>query len=134
VTRSLLRIAVPVAVVVLLLVTVGETLHMRSERNRAQAMASRLRASVGQLESRLETSDQVIESLHKEIDSGNQIVDGLRGQIEWDKSHLLDCWTAIARGVPIESIPVSLRSLIGAARSGATLSHFITRCASDAVP
>ena len=132
--RRLLRIAVPVAVVVILLVTVGAMLHMRSERDRAQAMASRLRASVAHLESLLDTSDQVIKSLHKEIDSGNQIVDGLRGQIEWDKSHLLDCWTAIARGAPIESIPVSLRSLVGAARSGATLSHFITSCASDAVP
>ena len=118
----------------LLIAAVVVAAHMRSEREREEARVTHLQASIVQLNRRLRISDQIIGSLQREIDAGNKMVDGLRSQIDWDKSHLLDCWTAIARGVPIESIPVSLRSLVGAARSGATLSNFITSCASDAVP
>ena len=128
------RTAILVVLSGVLTVAAIATIHMRSERDKEHARAMTLEASLSHLRTQLESTNQILGSLQKEIDSGTKLVDGLRGQIDWDKSHLLDCWTAIARGVPMESIPVSLRPLVGAARSGATLGHFITSCASDAVP
>jgi len=130
----LLRSALFIVLPGVLIVAAIATIHTRSDRDRERARAKSLEASLRQLRTQLETTNQIVGSLQREVDSGNKLIDGLRGQIDWDKSHLLDCWTAIARGVPMDSIPVSLPSLVGAARSGGTLGHFITSCASDAVP
>ena len=134
----MVRRALPAVVLValsgLLVAAVVDALQVRSDRNQAQATADRLQMALVQLRARLQTSDQIIGSLQREIDSGNQLVDGLRGQIEWDKSHLLDCWTAITLVFPAESIPTSVRTSVGAARSGRSIGHYIENCAIDAVP
>jgi hypothetical protein len=61
-------------------------------------------------------------------------VHALHSQVEWDKSHLLDCWTAITRVMPRSGVPPRERYAIGAARSGRTLGYYIASCGSDAVP
>jgi PASTA domain len=72
------------------------------------------------------------------------VVRALRGQIDWDKSHLLDCWTALVRLLPrtggpnnlhsiLRTIPGELRTSIRSARTGRTLAHYVRNCESDAV-
>lgn len=72
------------------------------------------------------------------------VIRALRGQIDWDKSHLLDCWTALVRVLPrtggpnslqsiLRAIPGELRTSIRSARAGGTLAHYARNCESDAV-
>jgi hypothetical protein len=71
-------------------------------------------------------------------DHRRDVVDGLRDQVDWDKSHLLDCWTALVRVVPSPAMRRIFGGPMGyladAARDGGVLAHYVRRCASDAVP
>jgi hypothetical protein len=66
------------------------------------------------------------------------VVDGLRGQVDRDKSHLLDRWTALVRVVPSSKMKDVFGRPMGyladAARDGGVLAHYVRRCAADAVP
>ena len=112
-TRWIIATAVGLVLAALLLATLLVTLSIRSERNAAQGEVSQLEGRIAQLEGQL---------------------GDLRAQIEWDKSHLLDCWTAIVGILPVKSMPKAVRSSVWAARSGESLDHYVTNCATDAVP
>ena len=133
-SRRILRTAIFAAVFLVLIGAAFATLRMRSERNDAKARATRLQAGVALLRSQLKGTHITVDVLNQQIDSRDQTIEGLQGQVGWDKSHLLDCWTAIVRIVPRDSLPPTVRTSVWAARSGESLSHYIYNCATDAVP
>jgi hypothetical protein len=67
-----------------------------------------------------------------------EVLHGWRKQVDWDKAHLLDCWTALVRAVPSPHMRVIFGQPLGylaeAARDGGVLARYVRRCASDAVP
>jgi len=127
VTRRIIATAVGLVLAAVLLAALLVTLRFRSERNAA-------RNQVAQLEGHLESSHQTQDALQSKVESTSELTDDLHAQIEWDKSHLLDCWTAIVGILPVKSMPKAVRGSIGAARSGESLDHYVMNCATDAVP
>jgi hypothetical protein len=133
-------------IVVILLVIVGAltglTLHSRTQRNDALAVVARLQTTVQEdslrsatLEQQVQSLQGRVDSLQGQVDSLSNDVNSLNGQVEWDKSHLLDCWVLIQRLAPagllshdLATYPVSSEHT---ARSTPTL---VSRCASDALP
>jgi PASTA domain len=67
------------------------------------------------------------------------VVQGLHRQIDWDKSHLLDCWTALVRILDRPRLDAIFGTpnngyLIRSAETGRGVAYYVRRCASDAVP
>jgi hypothetical protein len=115
-------------VVVLLVCALGlaalEMSRLRDQRDTARwaLVASNAALSI---------SDRSLESTRKAAERRLEIVRGLRDQVEWDKSHLLDCWTAIVRTLPGRHLRVIFGSPLGyladAARDGGVLAHYVRR-------
>jgi hypothetical protein len=68
----------------------------------------------------------------------NGLVQGLGGQVNWDKAHLLDCWTAIVRTLSPAELKQIFRvsNLSGVGTDVATsgsLGHYVRLCRSDAL-
>jgi hypothetical protein len=105
-----------------------------SQREAAQDRVERLQLLVTSLQTEnagLMGNNKLAQS---EFASASVEIQGLQGQVGWDKSHLLDCWTVIAREVPPATMPDSLEPLRQAARPTGSTARLITRCVSDAVP
>jgi hypothetical protein len=126
------------AVIIALGVSAGTALRLATERDAARAAAVELRQRLDRISVTLDISDTLLARYRRLTSRGNETIDALHTQVDWDKSHLLDCWTVIVRTVD----PSRLRDIFGswpaylvrAARDGATVAHFTRRCASDAVP
>jgi len=120
VTRRVLGTTIVLAAFGVLVMAMVLALDARSERDAARARVTGLQAT--------------ITLLRRQIDSATKSIGELHGQVEWDKSHLLDCWTAIVRALPEDTIPADARTSMWAVRSGYPLDHYVSSCASDAVP
>lgn len=105
------------------------TVRMRTEGARSSKVL--LLDRLQEEDASLRTDERVAQSAF--VFASNQL-EGLQQQVVWDKSHLLDCWTVIARVVPRGTMPSSLEPLRHAARPTGSLSRWITSCASDALP
>jgi len=122
--------------IVVLLVCALVAAAIQVDRLRDERDAARF-AVVAANES-LSTSNDALLLTRKSSSRRLEIVRGLRGQVEWDKSHLLDCWTALVRVVPGTKMKAIFGRPLGylaeAARDGGVLAHYVRRCAADAVP
>ena len=133
------RIGAVVSVIVLVsLIGLSVTAHQAMyERDVARAEVDRVQARVGSL---MTERDAVVAAAQAVADRRRAAVDlvhGLRGQVEWDKDHLLDCWTVIVNTVQrsrLLQIFGNLDGLVRAAKEGEPLDHYVRRCAADAVP
>ena len=105
-----------------------------AQREAAQDRAGSLQILVTNLQTENAGLRSRVQLDQSEFVAASVQVQGLQGQIGWDKSHLLDCWTVIARVVPPATMPDSLEPLRQAARPTGSTAGLITRCASDAVP
>lgn len=135
------RIALAVTVVVLtagVAIAADEVVRLREERDDARVALAGADHSVLTTNERLHVMSESRARNRRLADQRRDVVDGLRDQVDWDKSHLLDCWTALVRVVP----PTTMHKIFGrplgyladAARDGGVLAHYVRRCAADAVP
>jgi hypothetical protein len=116
----------------------GTAVRVAHERDDARASAVAFRQRLEQNASALRISNTLVSRYRRLTARGEETIRALRTQVDWDKSHLLDCWTVIVRAID----RTHLRDIFGAApgylihaaRVGGTLEHFTRRCASDAVP
>ena len=139
-SRSGTTAAVVVAVLALVASTVvaAEAGRVRDERDEARlALASASQSAMVAAEVLGQTTQS--RSMYKRLSAHRgEVVRGLREQVEWDKSHLLDCWTALVRVIPPRTMHTIFGTPLGylgdAARDGGVLAHYVRRCASDAVP
>jgi hypothetical protein len=105
-----------------------------SQQEAAQDRAEHLQVLVTSLQAEEASLSSDIKLDQSEFASASVQIQGLQGQVAWDKSHLLDCWTVIAREVPPATMPDSLEPLRQAARPTGSTAGLITGCASDALP
>jgi hypothetical protein len=125
--------------VVILLVIVGTltglTLHFRTQRNDALATVARLRATAQADSRQVVNLEQQLQSSKERVDSLSNDVDGLWRQIDWDKSHLLDCWVLIQRIAPAEILSHDLATnTVPSEHTARSTPNLVNRCASDAIP
>jgi hypothetical protein len=117
---------------------VVEVIHLRAERDDARAALAMASSSVLTSNERLDLMTESRARYERLADHRRDVVDGLRDQADWDKSHLLDCWTALVRVVPSPTMKRIFGRPMGyladAARDGGVLTHYVRRCAADAVP
>ena len=127
-----------VVALALVALTVVEVIHLRAERDAARAALARTSTSVLTSNERLGLMTESRARYQRLADHRRDVVDGLRDQVDWDKSHLLDCWTALVRVVPSPTMRRIFGGPLGyladAARDGGVLAHYVRRCAADAVP
>jgi hypothetical protein len=137
-------VAVVVLMVLGLIVASGLLLErLRADRDAAQSAANEAQRLVAESSRRLAFAVRVNNSYRRSDGSQREVIQALRSQIRWDKSHLLDCWTAIVevlarhggRGRLMDIFgPDEVTNLTRSARTGHSLAFYIQRCASDAVP
>jgi hypothetical protein len=114
--------------------------RLRDERDAARTSLVGVRRQLSSRAADLRFANHLTESYQQSDEQQRVIIRGLRSQIEWDKSHLLDCWTALVRVLPrarLERIFPTAEGTwdpVAAARRGGSLRRYIGRCASDAVP
>ena len=136
-SRAVRALALVVALALVAL-AVAELIHVRAERDDARAALASMSTSVLTSKERLDLMTESRARYERLADHRRDVVDGLRDQVDWDKSHLLDCWTALVRVVPSPTMGrifgAPLGYLADAARDGGVLAHYVRRCAADAVP
>jgi hypothetical protein len=122
----------------LVALAVAEVIHLRGQRDDARTALARASSSVSTSNERLGLMTESRARYQRLADHRREVVDGLRDQVDWDKSHLLDCWTALVRVVPSPAMRRIFGGPMGyladAARDGGVLAQYVRRCASDAVP
>jgi hypothetical protein len=130
------------AVGVTLLAVVGllafEMSRLRAERDEARAALGAANSSLMVTNARLGVERQLRDRYTRLANHRRDVVGGLRDQVDWDKSHLLDCWTGLVRVVPSGTMTRIFGRPLGylaeAARDGGVVAHYVRRCAADAVP
>jgi hypothetical protein len=136
-SRAVRALALVVALALVAL-ALAELIRLRAERDDARAALASVSSSVLTSKERLDLMTESRARYQRLADHRRDVVDGLRDQVDWDKSHLLDCWTAIVRVVPSPTMRRIFGGPLGyladAARDGGVLAHYVRRCAADAVP
>lgn len=119
---------------VVIVVLAASALALGAVASRLASERDTTRAQIGRVRSQLVYERGQSAYFSHLVSSLDSRLDGMQRQVNWDKAHLLYCWTVVVRTIPRREMIRPARQRRDAALTTGSLGRNTARCATDAAP